>query len=60
MPCRLSLAFYLMAEHKLDVEAGKLTPLQQPLVLRNLAEVRQRREVAREMSKQALAGEAGA
>jgi hypothetical protein len=60
VPCRLSLAFYLMAEHKLDVEAGKLTPFQQPLVLRNLSEVRQRREVAREMAKQALAAAAGA
>lgn len=55
LPCRLSMAFYLMAEHKLDVEPGKLTPFQQPLILRNLEEVRQRRQVAREMSKQALA-----
>lgn len=54
MPCRLSMAFYLMAEHKLDVELGKLTPQQQPLVLENLDEVRQAREVARQLSKQAL------
>lgn len=52
--CRLSMAFYLMAEHKLDVEPGKLTPQQQPLVLANLDEVRQSREVARKLANQAL------
>lgn len=54
LPCRLSMAFYLMAEHKLDVEPGRLTPQQQPLVLANLAEVRQAREITRELAKQAL------
>ena len=52
--CRLSMAFYLMAEHKLDVEPGKLTPLQQPLILANLDEVRQARSVARKLATQAL------
>lgn len=54
LPCRLSMAFYLMAEHKLDVEPGKLTPQQQPLILANLAEVGKAREVTRELAKQAL------
>lgn len=54
VPCRLSMAFYLMAEHKLDVEPGKLTPLQQPLVLANLEEVSQARSVARKLATQAL------
>ncbi|MBA3896045.1 MAG: WYL domain-containing protein [Sphingomonadaceae bacterium] len=54
VPCRLSLAFYLIAEHKLDVPNGALQPVQQPLVLRNLTEVLQEREVARRLSKQAL------
>jgi hypothetical protein len=52
--CRLSMAFYLMAEHKLDVEPGKLSPQQQPLILANLDEVRQSREVARKLANQAL------
>ncbi|MBL8651106.1 MAG: WYL domain-containing protein [Sphingopyxis sp.] len=52
--CRLSMAFYLMAEHKLAVTPGKLTPLEQPLVLSNLDEVVQAREVARKLATQAL------
>jgi hypothetical protein len=54
VPCRLSMAFYLMAEHKLDIEPGVLSPYAQPLVLDNLVEVRQAREVARNLAKQAL------
>lgn len=54
VPCRLSMAFYLMAEHKLDVEPGKLTALQQPLILKNFTEVKQAREITRELAKQAL------
>lgn len=52
--CRLSMAFYLMAEHKLAVEPGKLDAQAQPLVLANFDEVDQARKVARKLSTQAL------
>lgn len=52
--CRLSMAFYLMAEHKLAVAPGMLTPFEQPLILANLDEVNQAREVARKLATQAL------
>jgi hypothetical protein len=55
LPVRLSMAFYLMAEHKLDIEPGILPPPAQPLVLANLDEVQRTREVVRTLSKQALA-----
>lgn len=54
LECRLSMAFYIMAEHKLDVEPGKLDPLAQPLVLVNRDEVSQARVVARKLATQAL------
>ncbi len=52
--CRLSVSFYLMSEHNLDVESGVLDPLKQQLVLKNKDEVLQTRAVARKLSKDAL------
>lgn len=52
--CRLSMAFYLLAEHKLAVESGKLTELEQPLILDNVEEVSEARKVARKLAKEAL------
>jgi hypothetical protein len=52
--CRLSVSFYLMSEHNLDVEPGVLDPLKQQLVLGNKDEVLQTRTVARKLSKDAL------
>ncbi|MGI8931749.1 MAG: WYL domain-containing protein, partial [Sphingomicrobium sp.] len=52
--CRLSMAFYLNAEHKLDVEPGVLDPLSQPLVLEDPDQIRKVREVVRALSIQAL------
>lgn len=52
--CRLSSSFYLMSEHNLDVDPGRLDPLKQQLVLRNKEEVVQARSVARKLSKDAL------
>jgi len=54
-PCRLSLSFYLMSEHNLDVVEGKLEPEKQQLVLQNHDEVTQARKAARQMSIEALA-----
>lgn len=53
--CRLSLSFYLMSEHNLDVEAGKLKPEKQQIVLLNRDEIDGARSMARKMSKGALA-----
>lgn len=55
IPTRLSLSFYLMREHNLDVEEGVLPPVKQQLVLKNRVEVEQARAAARQMSKEALA-----
>lgn len=52
--CRLSMAFYLMAEHNLDVEPGVLKPFQQPLVMKNIEEIKQAREVTRQLAKKSL------
>lgn len=54
MNCRLSVSFYLMSEHNLDVEPGNLRPVKQQLVLKNKADVIQAREVARKLSIEAL------
>lgn len=53
-PCRLSLSFYLMSEHNLDVETGLLKPEKQQIVLENRDEVTQARALARKMSIEAL------
>jgi hypothetical protein len=55
VPCRLSLSFYLMAEHNLDVPSGRLSPEKQQLVLLNRAEVEQARSSTRQLSMEALA-----
>lgn len=54
-PCRLSLSFYLMSEHNLDVEPGSLRPEKQQIVLQNREEVIQARAAARQMAIEALA-----
>ena len=54
-PCRLSLSFYLMSEHNLDVEPGVLKPEKQQIVLQNRDEITQARVLARQMSIEALA-----
>ena len=54
-PCRLSLSFYLMSEHNLDVEPGVLKPEKQQIVLQNRDEITQARALARQMSIEALA-----
>jgi hypothetical protein len=51
---RLSLSFYFMAEHNLDVDDGVLKPEKQQLVLENRQDVEAARRLARAMSKQAL------
>ncbi|WP_032983088.1 WYL domain-containing protein [Rhizobium leguminosarum] len=53
-PVRLSMAFYLMSEHNLDVEPGKLSPFKQQLVLLNREAVEQTRTATRLLSKQAI------
>ena len=53
-PCRLSLSFYLMSEHNLDVEPGVLKPEKQQIVLQNRNEITQARALARQMSIEAL------
>lgn len=53
-PCRLSLSFYLMSEHNLDIEPGVLQPEKQQIVLENRDEVNQARSLARKMSIEAL------
>lgn len=52
--CRLSVSFYLMSEHNLDVDQGVLEPAKQQIVLRNVHDVRQAREVAGKLSRDAL------
>lgn len=52
--CRLSVSFYLMSEHNLDVELGVLKPVKQQIVLRNAEDVLQARDVAGKLSKDAL------
>lgn len=54
VPARLSAAFYIINEHNLDVATGTLKPEKQQLVLQNLAEVVQTREVMRRLSVEAL------
>ncbi|PSH62224.1 WYL domain-containing protein [Phyllobacterium sophorae] len=54
LPCRLSAAFYLINEHNLDLAGDKIKPEKQQLVLRNLDEVIQAREVVRKLSVEAL------
>lgn len=54
-PCRLSLSFYLMSEHNLDVEPGILKAEKQQIVLQNREEVTQARALSRQMSIEALA-----
>ena len=52
--CRLSAAFYLINEHSLDVPSDAVKPEKQQLVLKNLDEVVQAREVVRKLSVDAL------
>lgn len=54
VPSRLSVAFYIINEHNLDVEPGLLKPEKQQLVLKNFDEVVQTREVIRRLSVEAL------
>lgn len=54
IPTRLSLSFYLMSEHNLDVSPGILRAEKQQLVLLNRAEVEQARSSARLLSIEAL------
>ncbi|WP_105385214.1 helix-turn-helix transcriptional regulator [Neorhizobium alkalisoli] len=54
VPSRLSAAFYLINEHNLDVEPGVLKAEKQQLVLKNLNEVVQTREVMHRLSVEAL------
>ncbi|TAZ01561.1 WYL domain-containing protein [Rhizobium leguminosarum] len=54
VPTRLSMAFYLMSEHNLDVEPDILPPAKQQLVLVNRADVEQARTSFRQLSKQAI------
>lgn len=60
VPCRLSLSYYLMSEHNLDVAPGVLEPQKQQIVLENREEVTQARKLARKMSIEALARAQGA
>ena len=53
-PCRLSLSFYLMREHNLDIEPGVLKPERQQIVLQNRDEITQARTLARQMAIEAL------
>lgn len=57
--CRLSVSFYLMSEHNLDVEPDVLSPFKQQIVLENATDVVQARDVARKLSKDALKRHAG-
>lgn len=54
LPVRLSSAFYLMSQHNLDVEPGKLEPVKQQLVLRNKVDVEAATRLTRKMSTEAL------
>ena len=53
-PCRLSLSYFLMSEHNLDVEPGVLPPEKQQIILQNRKEITQARAAARQMSIEAL------
>ena len=52
--CRLSAAFYLIADHLFDVPPGKLEPHQQPLILTNLDEVRTTCQVVKKLASTSL------
>lgn len=54
IPCRLSMTFYLMNQYNLNVDAGKLIPEKQQLVLPNRNDVDSARDMARKLSKEAL------
>lgn len=54
VPVRLSLSFFLMSDHNLDVDVGVLPPEKQQLVLQNRPDVDKARSAARQMSVQAL------
>ena len=58
-PCRLSLSFYLMSQHNLDVDTGVLKPVKQQIILQNRSEVESARTAARQMAKEALARDRG-
>lgn len=55
IPCRLSMTFYLMSQHNLNVKKGALTAEQQQLVLLNRSDVIVAQDMARKLSKEALA-----
>lgn len=54
VPCRLSMTFYLMAQHNLNVEEGKLIPEKQQLVLTNRMDVENAQQMARKLAREAL------
>ncbi|OAP38437.1 transcriptional regulator [Sinorhizobium glycinis] len=54
LPVRLSMAFYLMSEHNLDVDVGVLPAAKQQIVLLNRPDVDQARKSFRQLSKQAI------
>jgi hypothetical protein len=54
IPVRLSLSFYLMSEHNLDVDPDKLWAEKQQLLLINREDVESTRRQVRALSKQAL------
>lgn len=54
VPVRLSLSFYLMSEHNLDVSPDRLWPEKQQLLLINREDVEATRRQVRQLSKQAL------
>lgn len=55
VPVRLALLFYFMTDHNFDVDAGKLPPTKQQLLLKNRGEMEQLRGVVRQMSNDQLA-----
>jgi len=55
VPCRLSMTFYLISQYNLDVEQPDLIPEKHQLVLNNKDDVVSAREMARKLSKEALA-----
>jgi hypothetical protein len=54
LPVRLSMAFYLMSEHNLDVDIDVLPPAKQQIILLNRPDVDQARKSTRQLSKQAI------
>lgn len=54
-PCRLSVSFYLISHHNLDLDPDKLDPDRQQIILLNRDEVKNARSATRQMSKEALA-----